>query len=226
MPINNYQYRIKLTKLNELKYISHLDFQNLILKTLRRADCDLELTEGFSPTPKISFSPALPIFIESECEFINISLKSEMEKNFKEKFEENTNKNMKIKDIFHYPPSERKLESLDILLQWAEYEAKIRENKKDICNLEKIRYNIEKYLSSDNLFIKKINKKGIEKNIDFKPSIKELKLVEDKILFTLKTGQGEIPAMRADEFLRAVFEDEKLFNTKRTRFFDKDLQVL
>lgn len=228
MPTKNYQYRIKITKLNELKFISNLDFQNLVLKTLRRADCKLALTEGFSPSPKICFSPALPIFIESESEFVNFSCLEPLEDDFKEKFKNSTSKNMILKDIYNYPLTDRRLESLDILLQWAEYEAELLNSKKDVCDFEKIRYNIEKCLSQNDLFIKKINKKGIEKNIDFRPSIKDIKLDEqNKIIFTLKTGQGDIPALRADEFLKNVFEnDYGLFKIKRTKFFDKDLKVL
>ncbi|MBE7705953.1 MAG: DUF2344 domain-containing protein [Cyanobacteria bacterium SIG30] len=228
MRAENYQYRIKITKLNELKFISHLDFQNLILKTLRRAKCELALSEGFSPSPKINFSPALPLFIESECELVNFACTKKISDNFKETFEKNTNKNMKIKEIYEYPPTDRRLESLDILIQWAKYEAELFENKKNVYDFEKIIYNVEKCLSNDNLFIKKINKKGIEKNVDFKPSVKDIKTDGNgKIIFTLKAGQGDVPALRADEFLKTIFKDDyKLFKIKRTHFFDKDLKVL
>ncbi len=228
MPTENYQYRIKITKLNELKFISNLDFQNLVLKSLRRAECKLALTEGFSPSPKICFAPALPLFIESETEFANFACTEQISSDFKEKFQKSTSKNLILKDIYCYPLTDRKLESLDILLQWAEYEAEVFESKKNICDFQKIRYNVEKCLSQNDLFIKKINKKGIEKNIDFKASVKDIRLDENnKIIFTLKTGQGDVPALRADEFLKNIFEDDyKFFKIKRTKFFDKDLKVL
>ena len=71
MDKKEFRYQLKLTKLNELKFLSHLDWQNLILKSLRRTGVSFALTEGFNKVPKISFSPALPLFIESKCELVN-----------------------------------------------------------------------------------------------------------------------------------------------------------
>jgi radical SAM-linked protein len=227
MQANVYKHRLKLTKLNELKFISHLDWQNLILKTLRRAGVDFVLSEGFNPTPKISFSPALPIFIESECEFVIFFTHTPIKPTFKEDFEKNSSKNVKLLNFSTYPQDAPKEPSLDNIIQWAQYEAKILNKNESISNLEKVRYNIENCLSKDDLFIEKINKKGIKKNINYKKSVRSLELQDDCIIFTLKTGQGdEIPSLRADEFLKTVFGNKHLFKIKRTHFFDKDLKKL
>ncbi len=223
MQENVHRYRIKLTKLNELKFISHLDWQNLILKTLKRTGVKQALSEGFNPTPKISFSSALPLFIESECELVNFVTFEELPPNFIELFHKNTSKNVRILDLYKYKSSQKKPEPLDILIQWARYEAK---TTKGIPKTEDLEYNINKYLLSDGLFIKKINKKGIEKNIDYKNSVNSVELIDDVVVFTLKTGQGEIPSLRADEFLKAVFGDETIFKIKRTHFLNRELQVL
>ena len=66
-----YKHRLKITKNKELRFISHLDWQNLILKIFRRCELKLVLSEGFNKMPKVSYSPALPIFIESDCELVN-----------------------------------------------------------------------------------------------------------------------------------------------------------
>lgn len=215
---------LKLTKLNELKFTSHLDWQNLILKTLRRTGVELCLSEGFSPTVKISFSSALPLFIESECELVSFISKNKLPSDFEQKFHENTNKNVKILNLSVCPLDDKKFKSLDILAQWARYEATLREGIHKIKDLE---YNIEKCLSKNDMFIKKINKKSIEKQINIRKSIKSIELIDDKVVFVLKTGQDEeIPALRADIFLTTVFGKDFLFNIKRTHFFDKNLEVL
>ncbi len=228
MQANVYKHRLKLTKLNELKFISHLDWQNLILKTLRRVGVDFVLSEGFNPTPKISFSPALPIFIESGCELVNFSTHTPLKPTFKEDFKKNSSKNVLLSDVFTYPQNAPKEPALDNIIQWAQYEAKILNKNESIFNLKNLRYNIENCLSKDDLFIEKINKKGIKKNINYKKSVRSLELQDDCIIiFTLKTGQGdEIPSLRADEFLKIIFGNEYLFKIKRTRFFDKDLKIL
>ena len=79
---NIYKYRIKLTKTGALRFISHLDWQNLILKIFRRCDIKLVLSEGFNKMPRISYSPALPIFIESKCELVNFQTYEKLDNNF------------------------------------------------------------------------------------------------------------------------------------------------
>ena len=66
-----YKHRIKITKNKELRFISHLDWQNLILKVFRRMELKLVLSQGFNKMPKVSYSPALPLFLESDCELVN-----------------------------------------------------------------------------------------------------------------------------------------------------------
>ena len=85
-----YKYRLKVTKQAELRFISHLDWQGLILKIFRRLELPLVLSQGFNKMPKVAFSPALPIFIESDCEMINFQVQ--------EKF---TYSNQKSTERFH-----------------------------------------------------------------------------------------------------------------------------
>jgi radical SAM-linked protein len=222
-----YRYRLKLTKLNELKFISHLDWQNLILKSLRRAGVKLALSEGFNPMPKVSYSPALPLFVESECELVNIITLEPLGDGFSEDFQKCIGKNAQLRAFHALPAAETRLESLETLVQWAHYKAKLLHKHIGIFNSKGLMYNVEKCLSDDVLYIKKINKKGIEKNINYRSSLHSAEVADDLIVFTLKAGQGaEIPSLRADEFIKAVFGDNACFEIKRTHFFDKNLQKL
>lgn len=228
------RYRLKLCKLNELKFISHLDWQNLILKSLRRAEVKLALSEGFNPMPKVSYSPALPIFIESVCELVNFITTEPLKPSFREDFEKCISKNAKILDFVELPQSEKRMESLETLIQWAQYEAKLVNKNKSIPNLEKLQYTVRNCLPNDDLFIKKVNKKGIEKNVNYRTSLHSINVENDLVVFTLKAGQSisgglEIPALRADEFLKAIFGAQDVldgFDIKRTCLFDKDLKAL
>lgn len=219
-----YRYRIKITKLNELKFISHLDWQNLIIKTFRRMGLKLALSNGFSPIPKISFSPAIPLFIESECEFVYFELTHALDENFPLNFKNSISENVKLLELINLPYEQKKPQPLEVYVQWAQYEAVIAKTSNPIFKTEDLKYNVEKCLLSDNLFIKKINKKGFEKNIDYKNSLKLLEIDGEKLIFILKAGQGaEIPALRADDFLKTVFGCDVLFEIKRTKFFDEKM---
>ena len=222
-----YKYRLKLTKFGELKFISHLDWQNLIIKTLRRCGLRLVLTEGFNKTPKMGFSPALPIFIESECELVYFQIFEKIPSNFKELFEQNTNSNVKLLEIIDLSHILGRLELLDTLIQWAKYTAKPLLNKNEsILNFEKMIYNMENCLSSDEILIEKKTKKGINKVINYRNSLNSMEFDGEKFSFILKAGQSaDIPSLRADEFLKTLFGDS-MFEIKRICFFDKDLKVL
>ncbi len=221
-----YKHRLKLTKQDELRFISHLDWQNLILKIFRRLELKLVLSEGFSKMPKVSYSPALPIFLESDCELVNFQTYEPLDSNFRENFKKFSPEGIELKNIEEINPNEPK--SLENYIQWAEYEAILREEKKPIYNFEKISYIIEKCLSSDELLITKKTKKGIEKTINYRNSLKRLEIKENgSLAFILKAGQCDtIPALRADEFLKTIFNENNIFKIKRVKFFDTDLRVI
>jgi len=219
---NIYKYKLKLTKNKELKFISHLDWQGLILKIFRRCEINLVLSEGFNKMPKVSYSPALPIFIESECEFVNFQTYDILDNNFIENFKKNSPNGINVISLGEQKPDE--LKSLENYCQWAKYCANF---KNHVYKNEEIRYIIEKCLSSDEFLIEKKTKKGILKTVNYRSSIKTIEFVDDNILeFILKVGQNEfIPALRADEFLKILFQND-IFSIKRTGFYDADFNPL
>ncbi len=228
-----FRYQLKLTKLNELKFLSHLDWQNLILKSLRRSGVSFALTEGFNKVPKISFSPALPLFIESECELVNFVTILGLEPDFRDKFKIAAPDNLKIINIKELPDDGRRMPSLDNMVQWALYEAVLPQNNivnktLGISNFEDLGYTVEKCLSFNELFIEKKTKKGITKQINYRNSIKDANIIDGKFMFMLKTGQNDtLPAFRADEFLKYLKENfikkDVIFDIKRLSFFDENM---
>lgn len=224
------KYRLKIKKNKELRFISHLDWQNLIQKIFRRCELKLVLSQGFNKMPKVSYSPALPIFMESDCELVNFQVEQEIdEKKFLEDFEKYSPNGIEVVEFQKL--SEQKIatepKSLENLVQWAQYEIGLTNFQNNIYNLDEIRYIIEKCLSSEELLLTKINKKGIEKQINYRNSLKSIELRDDKMVMVLKAGQNEqVPALRADEFLKLLFKDINVFKIKRVNFFDTNLEVI
>jgi len=225
-----FRYRLKLVKNNELRFISHLDWQSLILKIFRRLELKLVLSEGFNKMPKVSYSSALPLFIESECELVNFQTYNKLDETFIEKFESTSPNGIRVVSFCEITDEmlQNEPKSLENYVQWAKYEACLSNEKNHVYNSEKIRYIIEKCLSSDEFLITKKTKKGIEKTINYRKSIHSFEMNDDGVLvFILKTGQNEsIPALRADDFLRVTFGDSDIFRIKRIEFFDTNLRVI
>ena len=221
-----YRYRLKITKKGLLKYFSHLDWQNTFHKVLARTGLRMAYTLGFNPTMKVSMGIALPLFAESEGELVDIEILDNLTPQ-----EIIDNINPKLPDgakVIEAKEVERYATAVDICAHWAEYKITpyFKSNKAELYNFEKIKYDIERVLSSDSILITKKNKKGLEKTTDFKKSIGSYRFTEDSLFIHLKTGQGsEIPAFRADSLMELV-DKNQIFNITRLRFLDETLREL
>lgn len=215
------RFRVVIDKLGDLKYISHLDFQSTLIKIVKRTGLSVAYSEGFNPSPKISLGVALPLFTQSRCEIVDLEFTKDYDLSFvKENLAREFADLIEIQSI---EKLEEKPLSADILCQWARYEIKSLD---PLSKFEDLLYIRDKITSSDNLYIVKKNKKGIEKQLDIKPSIKSVELKNDTLLLTLKTGQDlEIPALRADVALATILP-EKVFNITRVEFYDKDFNKI
>ena len=227
-----YKYRIKLTKAGILKYFSHLDWQNTFFKAIARTNLDVVYSLGYNPSMKVSMGVALPLFAESDGELVDVELFNDLTKDeLKLKLEKVLPKESKIISIVKIP---KNAPAIDITAQWAEYKVDIF--NKSLYDFESLRYNTDKVLSSEEIFIEKKNKKGLLKKTDVKKSIKSYRFEDESLFIVLKTGQSAInkedgtveagiPAVRADVLMNLIASGVT-FNIKRTRFFDKDLQEL
>ena len=227
-----YKYRIKLTKTGILKYFSHLDWQNTFFKAIARTNLDVVYSLGYNPSMKVSMGVALPLFAESDGELVDVELFNDLtEDELKLKLEIVLPKESKIISIVKIP---KNAPAIDITAQWAEYKVDIF--NKSLYDFESLRYNTDKVLSSEEIFIEKKSKKGLIKKTDVKKSIKSYRFEDESLFIVLKTGQSAInkedgtveagiPALRADVLMNLIASGVT-FNIKRTRFFDKDLQEL
>jgi radical SAM-linked protein len=68
---------MRFEKTGTMRYISHLDLSRMFSRSLARAGIEAAHTEGFNPHPKISFASALPLGVESLCEFADAKIKGD-----------------------------------------------------------------------------------------------------------------------------------------------------
>ncbi len=67
-------YTLRYGKYGDGRYIGHLDTVTLLLRALRASKLCLRLHGRYHPKPRISLSPALPVGVESMCEFVEIEV--------------------------------------------------------------------------------------------------------------------------------------------------------
>ena len=219
-----FKYRIKLTKTGILRYFSHLDWQNTFLKALSRSGLNIAFSQGFNPTMKVSMGVALPLFAQSKCELVDIEIYDSLsEEEIKQKLEKVLPSGAEILSIVKI---EKSAKSIDTTVCWAEYEVKLFDDT--LYDFEDFKYNTDRVLNSQEIFIEKKNKKGLIKKIDIKPCIKSYKFNGNSLFIILKTGQnleGGIPSLRADVLMELIAPNVK-FDITRTRFFDENNQEL
>lgn len=66
--------RLAFTKLEGLRYISHLDMAKVVMLIFRRADIPMGFTQGFNRQPKMHFTPSLPLGFASRYEILDVCL--------------------------------------------------------------------------------------------------------------------------------------------------------
>ncbi|MBN2239433.1 MAG: DUF2344 domain-containing protein [Dehalococcoidales bacterium] len=64
--------RVRFSRGDEIKYISHLDIMRLWERALKRAGIRLAYSEGFSPHPRISMAAPLAVGVTAESELLDL----------------------------------------------------------------------------------------------------------------------------------------------------------
>jgi radical SAM family uncharacterized protein/radical SAM-linked protein len=66
--------RVRYAKRGRLVALSHLETMHTVLRSVRRARLPIVFSQGFHPKPRVSFGPALPVGVESTCEYMDLEL--------------------------------------------------------------------------------------------------------------------------------------------------------
>jgi radical SAM-linked protein len=66
--------RLKFSRGEELKFLSHLDLMRLWERALRRAGLPLAYSEGFTPHPQIALAAPLSVGVTSQAELMDVFL--------------------------------------------------------------------------------------------------------------------------------------------------------
>ena len=69
-----HRLRLKFSRGEQLKFLSHLDLMRLWERALRRAGIELAYSEGFSPHPRLSLAAPLAVGITSVAELMDVFL--------------------------------------------------------------------------------------------------------------------------------------------------------
>lgn len=161
------RYLIKFTKLNEAKFISHLDTMRTIHRAFRRAELPLSYSHGFNPHPSISVAAPLTLGIASYAEYADIDMDITVnEETMKFKLNDNLPEGIRILNVIHIP---EKMPTSMSVVNGAEYIIRLKMSDTDAAIGEVVR-NI---LDMQQINILKRSKSG-EKITDVRKMIKDI----------------------------------------------------
>jgi radical SAM-linked protein len=119
--------RIRFTRGEEIKYISHLDLLRLWQRALARAGIALAYSEGFSPHPRMSLAAPLALGVTGEGELLDIYLaRWSSPHTFTAAMTQQLPLGLKIEQVFNIAPV---LPSLQSQVSAAEYRVGISTGK-------------------------------------------------------------------------------------------------
>jgi radical SAM-linked protein len=70
-----YRFRLVFAKTDKTRFLSHLEMATAFQRAMRRAELPLAYSQGYRPSPRISFGDALPLGLESRAEEMEVILR-------------------------------------------------------------------------------------------------------------------------------------------------------
>lgn len=192
-----YKLRIKFTKEGDTRFISHLDMVNLFGRAIRRANIPIEYSKGFNPRPKIDFSFALPLGMESLSEFADFTLTERIEQTFfVESLSNQLPEGIRILEAVYVSIDSP---SLTLTLNLAKYE--VRE-----LSPEGIKGKIDEFMNNNDKSILHWRKKGRIK-VDVGDIIKDIQcnLSDSGIIVSMTLKISSKKNIRPQEILTTIF---------------------
>ncbi len=188
MSETKFRYRAVFSKNSDMRFIGHLDLQQLIEHALRRSGLPLRYSQGFSPKVRLNLAGALPLGFTSTAEMMDIWLDQPVEPPLiQEKLNTALPTGIRILSITEVPND---LPSLQASLKSAEYKVSFKAE----VEVSAVKANLEELINKPNLIVTRRNKQ-----VDLKPLVEALHWEEDKLYLRLSSSPEA--SARPDELL-------------------------
>ena len=200
--------RIKFKKTGRLKYISHLDLCRTMQPAMIRARIPLWYTEGFNPHPKMVFAQPLPLFVESECEFLDIKITEPVPcEELRDRLRAAFTDELYVTEV--YNPTEK-----FTAIAYAGY---------IIDGFDGLTEEGLKKTLSGELNVTKKTKSG-EKTLDIRPQIKSVEMLGGGLIYAVLDASGG-SYLSPELFCRAVYGEDGDHNIIRKEWYKADMTV-
>ncbi len=215
--------RIKYSKTEEGRFLSHLDLMRTMERAFRRAGLPLAFSEGFNPHPKVSFASALAVGVTSEGEYLDVELQEEISiEEIKERLGEALPSGLVVLGIKEV--RERK-KSLTALINIARYN--IRVPLEDSVKDEEIFEAIEQLRQASEIYVTRSGKRGT-RQVDIKQGIFRIegKIADSNLELRADLQTGSEGNVKPAEVLAALDRQGRIFSGKQPRIHRVGLFII
>lgn len=215
--------RARFSRGEEVKYISHLDTMRTFERTVRRADIPIAYSQGFNPRPQMSFGLPLSVGVTSYSEYVDFEMETELPaEDLVKRLNDNLPKGFEVQYAEYVNTNESLMASIGV----ASYEVTIYNKNKFTC--DRIKGCIDAIKAKESLLVEK-EAKGKIKNIDIKPYIYELKIIdinEEQLILGMTLSAGSEFNVKPELVIKALNEVcgilLKINKIHRTELFGKE----
>ncbi|MCR5473975.1 MAG: TIGR03936 family radical SAM-associated protein [Lachnospiraceae bacterium] len=190
--------RIRFSKTGALVYIGHLDVMRYFQKLLKRAGIDVAYSEGFSPHQLLSFTPPLPLGMESFGEYADVRLTGSVSSH--EALSRLKAQSVPEIDIMSFKMLPEGTENAMAAVRSAEYEVRLPDNMTKATAAA-----IEDFMGRVCVNVIKKTKKS-EKEVNIRPLVHSLTFDKIKGSINMVISSGSTDNLKPELVLSALFE--------------------
>ena len=201
------RYRIQFSKLDDARFLSHLELVNLFCRAIMRAKIPMRYSKGFHPLPRIIFGKALPVGIESLEEYVDIEIEGNIDSHeIKDRLKQQLPMGIKILKCWGIP---LKSAPFSDNMRCIKYLVCFNNNNKytSVLSDDSLKEAVSSFLNKKNLFIIR-EKKGKIQKVDLRSVVDDVKLRDKSTLeISLRYGMGN--NVRPFDMVRSILNIEE-----------------
>lgn len=192
---NHFKYIVHYSRSGDVCYLGHLEILQTVFRVLRRANIPTNYSQGFNPSPKISFGPALPVGTESLAEYFIMDLKIPL-KDLQATMQLLNKTMIPGLEVTQIAPHSGKIPQKLELSYLLYLNRTIDDSEKNM---------ISEFLNSDDFFVKK-TRKGKTKQINIRPLVLDISVPSPDIIGLRLLSASAQPGIKPIEAITEILK--------------------
>lgn len=192
---SHFKYMVHYQRQGRICYLGHLEILQLMFRALKKGLNQNQFSQGYNPSPKISFGPALPVGTESLAEYFIMDLPEVLNST------EETIKRLNEKLPYGLSISKIELHSGKIEQDTINYYTITLADA--ISSDQQIL--IDSFTASDEYLIERL-RKGKVKKIDIRPLVRDIEMKDEQTLTMAIVNRSSHPGIKPQEAIQHILQ--------------------